>query len=980
MNSERWRQVEALFQSALQCEPATRDSFLAKACDGDESLRKEVEALLSFHERAQGRLKLEPGRELAHYKVLSLLATGGMGEVYLAQDKRLGRQIALKILPEQFIADTQRVRRFEREAHAASALNHPNIVTVYEIGQADDLQYIATEYIDGETLRHRMAGIGNLAEVIDTARQVASALVAAHEAGITHRDIKPENIMLRRDGFVKVLDFGLAKLSTSPAPISQSEVPTRAIVKTDPGIVMGTVQYMSPEQARGFKVDHRTDIWSLGVVLYEMLTGRPPFEGETTSHVIVSILESEPPRLAQFLEVPSELQRLIDKTLRKNRDERYQTARDLELDLNNLKRELDIEAHLKRYPQVQSSEALKTAKSDDNQTADQLTGNTVDAARAHTTSSVEYLVTEIRKHRRGATLMAATLVLLLIAISYGLYAFLSQPKAPTIPFQQTRSVRLITAGRVTDAAISPDGKYVAYVEAEKGQQSVWVKHVPTGSIVPVIPADSVHYFGLTFSNDGNRIYFVRNVGLETWELYEVGVLGGHPARKLLEQIDSAVTFSPDGKRFAFLRGYFEKGETQLIVANDDGTGEQIIATRKQPDFFYVFGMVRPAWSPDGKLIACGAGGQDATGSYQNLVGVQLENGSERLLTNKRWNEISQVGWLSDGSGLVVVGMESSQRPLWHVSYPGGETRVITNDLNSYNSVSLTADGRTLVATQGNQISNIWLAPKGDAARARQVTSGTVDGIRGLTWTPDGKIIYRSMASGTANLWSMNADGSNQKQLTHEGENFDPTVSNDGRYIFFSSFRSGKNRIWRMDVDGGNKRQLTNIEGIIPYPSPDGRWVFYRSTSQIKVDFWKVPVDGGESILLTTPQGVNGAPLISPDGRHFAVFYWDGNLDPPGGVAIVPSEGGPPSRRFQINFDYESLAWGATWALDGRALLYIDGTRANIWSQPMDGGKPIRVTDFQGDELLNFAYSRDGNWLAVARGRVTEDVVMITDSK
>ncbi|HEX6730260.1 MAG TPA: protein kinase, partial [Pyrinomonadaceae bacterium] len=810
----------------------------------------------------------------------------------------------------------------------------------------------------------------NLAEVLDIARQVASALVAAHEAGITHRDIKPENIMLRRDGFVKVLDFGLAKLSTSSAPIDQSNVPTRAVIRTDPGIVMGTVQYMSPEQARGVKVDHRTDIWSLGVVLYEMLTGHPPFAGETSSHVIVSILESEPAPLSQFLEVPAELQRLIDKTLRKNRDERYQTARDLELDLNNLKRELDVEAHLKRYAQMQSSDAAKTAKSDDNQ----VTGRTVDAGQGRTTSSVEYLVTEIRKHKLSATLGAAAIVLLLTGISYGLYAFLKQPKAATIPFQRTTITRLTTTGKVIDAAISPDGKYVAYVEAEKSQQSLWVKHVPTGSTVPVMPIARVYYWGLTFSNDSNHIYFVSSEDVEKWKLYKVSVLGGFPAIKVLEHIDSAVTFSPDGKRFAFVRGYVEKGETQLIVANADGSAEQILATRKQPDFFYGFGVTRPSWSPDGELIACGAGGKDATGLYQYVVGVHLENGSERSLTSKRWNEVLQVGWLSDGSGLVIVAEESSHShsQLWHISYPGGEAQEIMNDLNRYNTISLTADARTLVTTQRNQISNIWIAPKGDTGRARQLTSGTTDGILGLTWTTDGKIVYRSMASGAANLWVMNADGSNQRQLTHEGQNFGPAVSNDGKYIFFMSVRSGKSYIWRMDVNGGNKKRLTNMEGFLPFPSLDGRWVFYSSMDPANVSVLKVPIDGGEPVLINSPRGLNSGPLISPNGKEIAVGYWDGELDPSAGIVIFPIEGGQPIKRLniQVHLDSEAAAspWG--WALNGRALLYIGDNRDNIWSQPIDGSKPTRLTDFQGDELFHFAYSPDGKWLAVARGRVT----------
>jgi eukaryotic-like serine/threonine-protein kinase len=399
---------------------------------------------------------------------------------------------------------------------------------------------------------------------------------------------------------------------------------------------------------------------------------------------------------------------------------------------------------------------------------------------------------------------------LLIGVSYGLYAFLHQSPPATIPFQQTKITRLTATGKVEDAAISPDGKYVAYVEVEKGLRSLWVKHVPTGRTLPIIPAAEVYYWGVTFSNDSNQIYFVTNAKVDKWELYTVAVLGGSPPRKLLEHLDSAVTFSPDGKRFAFLRAFLEKGETQLIVANADGAEEQIIATRKRPDIFYVSGLVRIAWSPDEKLIACPAIHKDATGWYQSVVGVEIENRSQRSLTNQRWRQILQVAWLADGSGLALNGVYDEELPafvnpqLWHVSYPSGEVHKITNDLNAYNNISLAADSRTLVTTQRNRISNVWIVPKGDTSRAKQLTSGTTDGMAGLAWTPDGKIVYRSMASGSADLWLMDADGSNQRQLTHEAHNADPAVSIDGRYIFYTLTRSGKSHIWRMDADGSNK--------------------------------------------------------------------------------------------------------------------------------------------------------------------------------
>jgi serine/threonine protein kinase len=361
MTPERWQQIDKLFHSALALEPGERAAFLAQACAGDEPLRLEVESLISSHGDAERLLKtpmpqvaaellfdgqgaLARGQQIASYEVVELLGAGGMGEVFLAQDKRLGRKVALKLLPTYFTRDGDRLRRFEQEARAASALNHPNILTIYEIGQSDGHHFIATEFIEGVTLRRHMVSASlKLDEALDIAAQIAAALGAAHAAGIVHRDIKPENVMVRGDGYVKVLDFGLAKLTEREEMLPPTEMPARMMVDTAPGVVLGTARYMSPEQARGQAVDARADIWSLGVVLYEMVTGKAPFEGETPNHVIVSILENEPQPLAQHLErVPDELDQIVNKALRKNREERYQTIKDLAVDLRRLKQRLEL--------------------------------------------------------------------------------------------------------------------------------------------------------------------------------------------------------------------------------------------------------------------------------------------------------------------------------------------------------------------------------------------------------------------------------------------------------------------------------------------------------------------------------------------------------------------------------------------------------------------------------------------------------------
>ena len=363
MNAERYRRADQVFQSALDLDPAQRAAYLDDACAGDTDLRGEVEALIRSYEQAGSFLQsplMESveeegantflGRSFGPYKVISHLGSGGMGEVYLAEDHRLSRKVALKLLPALYTRDEQQLRRFRQEARAASALNHPNIITIFEIGEAEGIHFIAEEYIQGETLRERLSNRKvTMAEALDVAVQIAIALEAAHAAGIIHRDIKPENTMLRPDGYVKVLDFGLAKLTERLEPSAEAGGATAAQLSTSPGMIMGTASYMSPEQARGQKVDARTDIFSLGVVIYEMIAGRLPFEGDTTSDVIAAILKQEPPQLARYSrEVPAELERIVDKALRKNLEERYQTVKELTSDLKDLKKRIEFEEELER--------------------------------------------------------------------------------------------------------------------------------------------------------------------------------------------------------------------------------------------------------------------------------------------------------------------------------------------------------------------------------------------------------------------------------------------------------------------------------------------------------------------------------------------------------------------------------------------------------------------------------------------------------
>src|SRR5438105_5945229 len=623
MKPERWQQLDKLFHSALERRTEERAAYLDEVCAGDEALRKQIEALLVAHQEAGSFIENPAfeveaealareqvrrganslvGQTIAHYRIIELLGAGGMGDVYLAQDVTLGRQVALKLLPAHFTEDAERLRRFEQEARAASALNHPNILTIYEIGHADSVRYIATEFIDGVTLRERMAGKAMKSdEALDVAVQVASALAAAHAKGIVHRDIKPKNIMISRGGhlaqkenFVKVLDFGIAKLAE--AEVLVTDMPTRPLVSTSDGITMGTAPYMSPEQAQGLKVDARTDIWSLGVVLYEMVTGRAPFEGPTRSHLIVSILEKEPtPLRAQAGGVPEKLEWIVTKALRKDRDERYQTARELHSDLKDLRQRLQFESE----PRDAVSTSMSATRSANGSPANSHSIADKEFVPARPRSTGRRFIREGQRHKLVLlTVLLVSGVGIVLGLKY-LWPTLTANRSAA-PFSKFTLTRLTTHGKAASAVISPDGKYVVHVLGPVEQQSLWLRHIATGSDKESVPSNGSGISSLSFSPDGNHIYFVRRESREV-VLDEVPVLGG-PTKILIRDIDTAATFSPDGKKLAFVRGDPSRAEASLIIANADGTEERKLVTHQIDDFFFTT-TGTPAWSPDAHQIA-----------------------------------------------------------------------------------------------------------------------------------------------------------------------------------------------------------------------------------------------------------------------------------------------------------------------------------------------------------------------------------------
>jgi serine/threonine protein kinase len=912
------------------------------------------------------------GTTIARYRIVALLGSGAMGDVYRAHDNKLDREVALKVLPQELVHDRERVRRFAQEARAASALSHPHIVTIHEVGHArpssnihaigeratrrgSEVHYISMEFVDGHTLRDTLTTSLPLRRAVELLAQVADGLGKAHAAGIIHRDLKPENIIVATEGYAKIVDFGLAKLIDADRgfnPIGADSPTLRAL--TQQGEVLGTPGYMAPEQITGRPIDPRADVFSFGCILYEAITHQRPFEAESFVDTLYKILHEDPPPVATFAPTaPQDLQRIVSKCLAKDREERYQSIRDAAIDLREWLHQIDP-----------SSPAPRRNRS-----------------------------TQLR-----VALLATTLAVLPIL---GWLLLGRRDSSFVAPRDQQSIHRVTTNGRAIISAISPDARYVAYVTSDPKGSSLWIQQVETKSTLQLLPPAPGRYVALTFSRDGNYIYYVRYDDGMWGILNRIAILGGKP-QPILRDIDTRASFSPDGTSVAFVRDDYNKSTSTVMVARIDGRGERALAKLLLPDR-----ALSPTWSRDGNSIV--------VTQKSKLLEIAYPGGAvHEIVTKPRFDSLRGVTWSSDGESLIAAGStenSTGHARLWSIDPQSGEGRALTDELSDVVAPSVSEDGKSIAAVQMIRQANLF---QFDEHGVRPLTSGlgSANGLSGIAWLGN-RLIYSSSSDGTSSIWGLDAAGGDATRLTPEGtDTSHPMTAADGSAIVYAVGTRGQSSIWRMRPDGSDRRQLTPGPRDSDFNiSPDSKTLAWASIDEKSNawNLWSMPLAGGPAMKLTTRPTLIEDIRFASDGQTVVFIGYSGNMlrlyrIARGGGEVtelttkrsLDPDLSSDGRSIVCSYEFEDMyaAPAAMISLDGTnvvklpmkgfryrwhgrdiSYLHIENGVTNLWL--LTGEAPRKITDFTEGSIVDYAWSADGKRNAITHVVDSSDVVVIT---
>ncbi len=889
--------------------------------------------------------ELPGGAMLGHYRIDGVLGRGGIGIVYRATDTRLGRSVAIKFLSST-VADAEVTRRFRQEAKTASSLNHPHIVAVYDVGEHDGREYIVSELVDGGTLDDWATGARRRSwrQGVELLTGIADALAAAHSAGVLHRDIKPGNILIGSNGYAKLADFGLAKLVDSTTGGGGGG--SSAAHATAAGIVVGTVAYMSPEQTAGHPLDARSDVFSFGIVLYELLAGRRPFEAANDLGVLKAIAHATPEPLPD--DVPEFLQIVVEKSLEKDPSDRYQSMQDLVVDL-------------RRAARKPTSSRLAVPSSD-----------------------VRVVAGVVSRHPAATFAAVAAIVL---AAAGATYVALSRPApsratASSVAPRRYEITQLTTSGIAISPAISPDGRFVAYVEMQRTRDaltsSLWIRQLATPSNQQIVaPEPGVEIQVPTVTPDGEFVDFLSGGGfLAKHALLRVAFLGGG-ATRLVDDVASAAGFSPDKGHLAFVRVGVGQSTT-LIVADEDGSREREVARRAWPATFQTIYQTtrpngRPAWSPDGHVIALFEQVPDRL--QARVVFVDVASGNETKILDSHGVAPLGLAWL-DSDSLVMSQSKTIGQPvqLWRMSYSDGEVSPLTNDLDSYVGVDVDAARTSLVTSRRETRISVWVGDERGAGSMQIVPSTGARSIVGLRFAGT-RVLYDAQASGHVSVMAASLSGGAPEEIVPNA--YTPSATRSGDTVIFA--RSDATGLWKVSATNGQPVALVPENGTLPFVTPDDRYVVFLSRRGPQVP-WIVPIEGGEPHqIIDAYAGAATGFDIAPDGRRLLFRSKNEKDDNMVVVCDLPD----CANRQDIDLP-PGITIGQQvplrWTPDGERLAYVGSGGSDIWTMSLDGAEAHEITHF-GDhappgDIVNFAWSRDGSRLAIVRMTTSNDIVLL----